>query len=38
MINELEKFKQAVKVIVSVPKSKVIKKPKSKKVSKKTKV
>jgi hypothetical protein len=34
--SEFEKFKEAVKVIVSVPKKKVIKKPKTKKVSKKT--
>ena len=36
MSKEFEKFKKAVKVIVSVPKKKVIKKPKVKKVSKKT--
>lgn len=35
-MSEFEKFKEAVKVIVSVPKKKVIKKPKAKKVSKKT--
>lgn len=34
--SDFEKFKEAVNVIVSVPKSKVIKKPKTKKVSKKT--
>ena len=31
MNNEFEEFKKAVKVIVSVPKKKVIKKPKGKK-------
>ena len=31
MSEEFEKFKEAVKVIVSVPKKKVIKKPKGKK-------
>lgn len=34
--SEFDKFKEAVKVIVSVPKSKVVKKLKSKNVSKKT--